>query len=74
MTLYLTGYQKYEKSNLNLQLLSIKYKRFQLCPVVFLIPLEVQGHTYTSFESSSVVFMRKEGLVVAVPLASIRAS
>ena len=38
-------YQKYEIFKLTFQLLLSKYNRFQLPPVVFLIPLKAKGHT-----------------------------
>ena len=44
MALHLKDYQNYDKSKLKIQVLLSKSRCFQLEPVVFLIPLEVQGN------------------------------
>ena len=41
MTLYLKGYQKYDKSKLKVQLLLSRFRRFHLLLAIFLIPFEV---------------------------------
>ena len=45
MTLYLNGYQRYEKSKLKDLVFGKYIEMFQIWPVTFLISIEVQGNT-----------------------------
>ena len=62
MNLYLKGYQKFNKSKLKLKLLLGKYKSVQLWTVLFLIPLEVQGHTVPHWKGLITVKYEPRGL------------
>ena len=74
MTLYLKGYQKYDKSKLKIQLLLSKFRLFNFDLSYFWYHLRYRVIQYLIGKLSVMVKMGQEGLVVTALLTSVRTS
>ena len=74
MTLYLKGYQKYDRSKLKVQLLLSKFRLFNFDLLYFCYHLRYRVIQYLIGKLSDMVKMGQEDLVVAALLASVRTS
>ena len=74
MTLYLKGYQKYDRSKLKVQLLLSKFRLFNFDLLYFSYPFSYRVIQYLIGKLLGMVKMGQESLVVAALLMSIKAS
>ena len=74
MTLYLKGYQKYDRSKLKILLLSSEFRSFNFDLSYFSSPFRYRVIQYLIVKLSDMVKMIQEGKVVAAPSTSIRIS
>ena len=74
MTLYLKGYQNYDRSKLKVQLFLSKFRSFNFDLSYFLFPLRYRVTEYLIGKLSDVVKMGQDSLVVDALLESVRAS
>ena len=74
MTIYLKGYQKYNRLKLKVQLLLSKFRLFNFDLSYLLYPLRYRVKQYLIRKLSDMVKMGNEGLAVAALLISVKAS
>ena len=74
VTLYLKGYEKYDRSKLKAQLLLSKFRPFNFELLYLLYLLRYKVTQYLIIKLSDMVKMGIEGLAVAALLISVKAS